>query len=109
MAKSSTSFKNGNPGKPRGAVSEKTKMWEALGKMITEGGAERALNFLEKVDDETFMKYYLMLLEYFKPKLQRSDITSNEKPQPSPFEGMTYEQLYELKYGRRPDKRGNNA
>ena len=37
---------------------------------------------MDKSDDETFMKYYFQLLEYFQPKLQRSDIdvtTDGEK------------------------------
>lgn len=97
-------FPKGNPGKPKGAISEKTKLWESLGDMFTTEGAKRAQKIMLSCDDDTFMKYYSMLLEYFKPKLNRSDITSGDKPIQSPFEGMTFEQLYELKYGRKPDR-----
>jgi hypothetical protein len=97
-------FKKGNSGKPKGAVGEKTKRWEALGDMLVTEGAERVKEYLRNSDDDTFLKHYKDLLEYFKPKLNRSDITSGDKPLPSPFDNMTFEQIYELKYGRKPDQ-----
>ena len=97
-------FQAGNPGKPKGAISEKTKRWEALGDMLTNEGAERVKEFLLTCDEDTFLKHYKDLLEYFKPKLQRSDLTTGDKPILSPLDGMTFEQLYELKYGRKPDQ-----
>lgn len=96
-------FQKGNKGKPKGAKSERIKNWEKLGEMLTSQGAERVLRYLDRCNDETFLKHYMNLLEYFKPKLNRTDITSGDKPIPSPFDGMTFEQLYELKYGRKPD------
>ena len=88
--------------KSKRGPSEKTKLWEALGEMLTNQGAERVLRYLNTCNDETFIKHYKDLLEYFKPKLQRSDITTGDKPLPSPFDGMTFEQLYKLKYGKHP-------
>jgi hypothetical protein len=63
---------SGNPnGKPKGALSSKTKMWEALGEYVVTQGAERAMAALHAMDDEEFLKNYLTMLEYFKPKQAR--------------------------------------
>lgn len=64
-------FEKGNPGKPKGAVSEKTKMWEELGQYIVTEGAERAMQVLAKMDDDQFLEQYMKMLEYFKPKQAR--------------------------------------
>lgn len=69
------SFKPGNPGKPKGAVSAKTKAWEQLGEFLTQAGAQRAVEIMMSSDEEDFMKHYSNLLEYFRPKHSRSDIT----------------------------------
>jgi hypothetical protein len=94
--------------KSKRGPSEKTILWEMLGDLLINEGSERVMNFIKNCDDETFLRHYKDLLEYFKPKLQRTDVTSGDKPLPSPFEGMTFEQLYELKYGRKPDRSGSD-
>ena len=67
-------FEKGHKGyKPKGAVSEKTKAWERLGEFITENGAERIKTILASCEPEDFIKYYTALLEYFKPKLARTE------------------------------------
>jgi hypothetical protein len=64
--------KTGNPnGRPRGAVSEKTKLWEELGHYIVEGGAQRAMVALQSLEDDEFLDKYMTMLEYFKPKQAR--------------------------------------
>lgn len=68
-------FKKGHSGaKPKGAKHEKTKQWEALGEAIVTTHAERFNDILEKSDDSNFQKYYTMILEYFKPKQQRTEV-----------------------------------
>jgi hypothetical protein len=63
---------SGNPaGRPVGAVSEKLKMWEALGNYVVSQGAERAMHVLSTMDDEEYLKHYLTMLEFFKPKQAR--------------------------------------
>lgn len=63
---------SGNPnGRPKGTVSERLKMWEALGEYVVTQGAERAMAALHAMDDEEFLKNYLTMLEYFKPKQAR--------------------------------------
>lgn len=70
-------FKKGESGnkngRPVGSVSEKTLAWEHLGSFITESGAERVKEILSTCTADKFMIYYPMLLEYFKPKLARTD------------------------------------
>lgn len=64
-------FKNGNPGKQKGTILHKTKAWNELGDFFTKAGAEKAMNIMMNSKEDKFMKYYILLLEYFKPKHQR--------------------------------------
>lgn len=57
--------------KQKGAVSQKTLLWEALGAYVVNEGAERAMEVLATLDDETFLEQYMKMLEYFKPKQAR--------------------------------------
>lgn len=79
MAKRGEHFKKGKPpgsGIKKGGKKAKTLAWENLGEFITETGAERVAKMLTECNEQDFFKYYCLLLEYFKPKLQRSDVTS---------------------------------
>ena len=60
--------------KPKGAVSERTEMWNKLGEYVVTQGAQRAMEILSDMDDEDFLHYYLTMLEYFKPKQARQTI-----------------------------------
>ena len=57
--------------KPKGAVSEKTKLWNQLGNYVVSQGAERAMHILSTMEDEEYLKYYMTMLEFFKPKQAR--------------------------------------
>lgn len=73
-------FKKGHKGyKPKGAISHKSKAWEQLGDFITEAGAERVKTILASCEAEDFVKYYTLLLEYFKPKLARTENKNETK------------------------------
>lgn len=68
-----------NPnGRPVGTKSEKMKMWEALGEYVVTGGAERAMHVLASMEDEDFLKNYMAMLEYFKPKQARHTHAGDE-------------------------------
>lgn len=68
-------FEKGHKGyKPKGAVSQKTKDWEKLGDYITNAGAQRFAKVMTRAEDEEFMKYFSMILEYFKPKQSRQEL-----------------------------------
>jgi len=66
-------FEKGNPGKPKGAIGKKTKQWEALGEAIVGKQAERFTKVLADLNDEKFIPAYMQVLEYFQPKLQRTE------------------------------------
>jgi len=72
-------FKKGQSGnikgKPVGTKAEKTKAWEALGESIVTIHAERFNSILHSSDDENFQRYFTMILEYFKPKQARTEVT----------------------------------
>jgi hypothetical protein len=71
-------FKKGNPGKPKGALSEKTIAWENIGAYLINEGAERAKKIMMDSDNKQFMVYFETLLEYFKPKLARQELTGKD-------------------------------
>ena len=61
---------------PRGShqPSEKRILWEQLKDYIMNDGLERYMRELEASDPETFMKHYLTILEFVKPRLQRQQV-----------------------------------
>ena len=64
--------------KSKRGKSEKTKQWELLGERITNKYTERVFKYLDTIkDDAKFMVAYMNLLEYFKPKLNRTDLTND--------------------------------
>ena len=79
---------NNPKGKPKGTKSTKTLQWEAIAEYLTDEGAEKAKKILMKMNDESFMRNYLQILEYFKPKQARIEsevsvvtpLTVNIKP-----------------------------
>jgi hypothetical protein len=76
-----TPFKLGNPGKPKGALSEKTRFWLELKDFITTEGAEKFQDELMKLDGKEYINSYINILEYFQPKLQKidADVKSMDK------------------------------
>ena len=71
---------SGNPnGRPQGAVSEKTRMWNELGEWFTQQGAAKCMRIMNEMEDEEYIKHYTALLEYFKPKQARITHSGDEK------------------------------
>ncbi len=73
--------KSGNPtGRPKGAIGERTKQWDALGEAIVGRQAEAFNHYLEelwngnKSDKAMASELYLKSLEYFKPKQARTEV-----------------------------------
>jgi hypothetical protein len=81
MGLTRTSFKKGHSvHKPKGAKSAKTKQWEALGEYIVGECADELsayLRSLQKSDPDLYFKSVMMLLEYFKPKMARNEVTGD--------------------------------
>lgn len=74
-------FEKGNKyskGRKEGATNVKSRQWEALGEAITTKHTERFNKILGSMDDEKFMQLYLQTLEYFKPKLGRTEHTGKD-------------------------------
>ena len=68
---------SGNPkGKPKGIKSQKTQQWEVLGESIMNEHTEKFNSELNKLHGEKFMDMYIKVLEYFKPKQMRTDLTT---------------------------------
>jgi len=61
-------------GKPKGAISKKTESWERLGGFLIDEGAERYEKYLNTLKDKAFAEEFRNILEYFKPKQQRTEI-----------------------------------
>ena len=61
-------------GKPKGALSAKTKAWDKLGEFIVNDGAERYSEYLNTLSMESFANEFRAILEYFKPRQQRTEI-----------------------------------
>lgn len=80
MGKTSTSWKKGEGGRPKGVENKVTQDTKALFKEIMEGQVpkvQEALNELYKKDKAAFLKYLAALMPYFIPK--KTDVTSNGK------------------------------
>ena len=63
--------------KPKGAVSERTKMWNELGEWFVQEGASKCMRIMNDMEDEEYIKHYTALLEYFKPKQARNTIVGD--------------------------------
>jgi hypothetical protein len=73
---------NNPKGKPVGTKCKKTLDWEAMRDKMTGTFTDRSIEYIEnlwKVDPDKAFDAYLKLIEYFKPKQQRTDLTTNGK------------------------------
>jgi hypothetical protein len=69
---------NNANGRPVGSKNARTQEWEAIKDAIMTTHTERANRVLASMEDDKFLDAYLKLLEYFKPKMQRSEIVSSD-------------------------------
>ena len=66
-------------GKKLGTKNQKTLEWEEFGRtLVGANNLERAVKIMEESEPALFMKYFANLLEYFKPKLNRTEITGKD-------------------------------
>lgn len=64
---------SGNPkGKPKGTKSKKTKQWEDLSGHLLGKGADKFITELDKLKGKDYVDAYTKTMEYFKPKLSRT-------------------------------------
>ena len=92
-------FKKGQSGntdgRPVGSKNKRSLQWEALGEFITQEGAEIFMDNLvsmmgadDKKERLSGMDMYMKTLEYFKPRLNRSEV----KHEGTPEIKITYEE-----------------
>lgn len=67
-------------GMQKGQKTAKVQQWEALGEYITNQLTGEAIDYLMTLPANERFENYLRLLEYFKPKLQRSEIKAELSP-----------------------------
>ena len=95
-------FQKGNKlakGRAVGSKNSKTIEWESIGAYIKAGGSEKYLKELSKLKGKEYMERYEKILEYFKPKLGRTEHTGKGG-------GDFVIQL--SAYGKRPELEQNN-
>lgn len=59
-------------GKKLGSKDKKTLAWERIGEYLIGEGADRYLQVISKLPDKDFLIEFRAMIEYFRPKLQRS-------------------------------------
>jgi hypothetical protein len=68
-------FKKGQSGningKPKGAVSLKTRGWQLLSETITTELTDKFMQEMSKLDGQQYINAYLNVLEFFRPRLSR--------------------------------------
>lgn len=52
----------------KGSQNIKTIAWTSLGNYILNNGSKRLLDVMNKMEDEEFVKTYVKMLSYFKPR-----------------------------------------
>jgi len=86
---------SGNPkGKAKGTKNKKTLAWESMAVNLTTihtDHADKYLFDLWATDKEAFFKAYVMLIEYFKPKLARTENKNEREVIINWHEQKTYE------------------
>ena len=61
-------------GMKKGQVTERIRAWDQLGELVTGAMTERVIEYMDTLPPEKMFTSYLLILEYFKPKLNRSEI-----------------------------------
>ena len=100
MAREQTQFKQGNPGKPKGAVNKTNRLVkEVFADVFTKIQDDKKANLeaWAKANPTEFYKLASKLIP-----LQLAGDPENPFVFSS-IDNMNYEQLYQLKYGRKPD------
>ena len=83
---SETAAAAGRKSSNKGQKQAKTKQWEALGEIICGAHAERFMNYMNNLWDgdqksqDKAANLYLQTVEYFRPKLARTESDVNVTP-----------------------------
>ena len=66
-------------GMKTGHKSAKVQAWEVLGDYLCNDMADQYLAWIKTLKGEEMAKQFQTMIEFFKPKLQRADITSDAR------------------------------
>lgn len=58
-----------------GVKNAKTIQWELMGEYLTDAGIKRYKELMENANAEDFPKLFMQVVEFFKPKLARKELT----------------------------------
>lgn len=78
-------FKKGKSktgGRNKGIVNKKTLILDSFAEDIATGGMEKFKKELSKLSGASYVKAYMVLFEFVKPKLARSDVDLSSGGQP---------------------------
>ena len=65
-----------NSGMQKGQKTKKTLAWEAIGEYLINEGTERYMKYLQGLSDKSYAIEYKAILEFFKPKLNRTNLST---------------------------------
>lgn len=93
MGKTSGSFKKGQGGNRKGIKNKKTQVkeaigldsWENLQRYLLNEGADKFIEEVSKMKGHAFAINFLQAIEYFKPKLARTESNVNVKAEVKNF------------------------
>lgn len=71
-------FQKGNTEASKKGKHAKSKQWEELGDFMTQAGADKAMRILNELPDDEFLDQFGKLLNYFKPRMQSTELTGNK-------------------------------
>ena len=85
-------------------LQEALQVEDMLKDFVETNGVEKCVKELSKMKAGSYVYAFLALTEFVKPKLARTEVTGDpDNPvQVNVSESLTYEQLYQLKYGHPP-------
>lgn len=67
-----------SPGRPKGAKNERTEQWERFSEWMMEAGLERFQREIETLEGKDYVQVVKDLMEFFKPKLARQEVTGRD-------------------------------
>ena len=71
--------KSGNPnGRKVGTVNKKTEQWKKFAEWFMESGIEKLQEEMDKLEGKEFVREFKDLMEYFQPKLSRTELTGSK-------------------------------
>lgn len=79
-------FQKGQGGRPKGAINKETavkqliqqSLWDKVGERLTNEGIDRAWDELSTLRGEKYLNGIMALMEYFKPKLNRTELKTDD-------------------------------